>query len=130
MWLEQNFELQGNVNRLCILDIHGFLLEYREPVCAEATELALCTMSERSWSLHLTDRAPPLRYASAMNAHAEIRTHVASVMTAEWISILTINSLAYRDVDTRRLNEDEFWMNFKPVRWLYVVFELGQLPHP
>ena len=109
--------------------MHGFLLEHHEHVCAEATELALCTMSERSWSLHLTDRAPSLPHARAMNANAEIRTYVASVRKAEWINVLKINVLAHRDVDTKRLNEDAFWMSSKTVRLLDFVLERGHLPH-
>ena len=123
------FRTADYVSRLCILDMHGFLLVHHEHVCAAATELALCTMSQRSYSLRLTDRAPPLRCASAMNANAEVRTNVASVMATRWIHILAITSLAHRDVDTQRLNEDTFWMNLKPGRLLYFVFERGQLPH-
>jgi hypothetical protein len=35
-------------NRLCILDMHDFLVEHHEYVGAEAIELAWCTMRERS----------------------------------------------------------------------------------
>ena len=109
--------------------MHRYLLEHHEELRAEAAELALCTMSERSWSLRLTDRAPPLRHARAMRAHAEIRTIVASVMATEWIHSLTITSLAHRDLDTQRLNADTFWMSLKLGRLLYFVFERGQLLH-
>ena len=119
------FRSADNLGRFGLLDMHAFPLDQQEQACAEATELALWTMSERSWSLHLTYHAPPLRYAGAMSAHAEVRNQVVSMMKAEWISVLKINSLAHTDVNARRLNDDAFWMNSKPVRLLYLVFERG-----
>jgi hypothetical protein len=47
-------------------------------------------------------------------------------MKAEWINVLKINSVAHRDVDATRLNDDAFWMSSKPVMLLYLVFERGQ----
>jgi hypothetical protein len=75
-----------------------YLLEEQEKICAEATELALWTMSERSWSLRLTYQSPPIRYAGAMAANPDVRKQVASQMKAEWMNILRITVLAHTDL--------------------------------
>ena len=67
------FRSHGNLSRFGLLEMERYLLEEQEKICVEATELALWTMSERSWSLHLTYQSPPIRYAGAMAANPDAR---------------------------------------------------------
>ena len=67
------FRSHGNLSRFGLLEMQRYLLDEQDKICAEATELALWTMSERSWSLHLTYQSPPIRYAGAMAANPDVR---------------------------------------------------------
>ena len=67
------FRSHGNLSRFGLLERQRYSLEEQEKYCAEATKLALWTMSERRWSLHLTYQSPPIRYAGAMAANSEVR---------------------------------------------------------
>ena len=112
------FRSADRMGRLGLLELHGSILERREEVFAEATELALWTMSERSRSLRWACHAPPLRCAGAMSASAEVRNEVAPMMKVEWASVMKINSWAHADVDAGSLAEDAFWTSSKPARLL------------